>query len=129
MAARGKKKLSKVTPSRTIPNQEGTFELHSPGIFGPRSARIRSDEEAARSMKARSPELQKLLGLVLIGLPATGTPELSLLRNREIQQRMVQHAQAVAEVAWPGFNAMMKALSEREAEFVKALGEIGTGVA
>lgn len=124
-----KTKLSKVPPTMTSPVQVGTTELISAGLFGPRIARIRTEAEAAKSVKVRSNELQKMLGEICADLPPTGTPQLGLIRNREIQQRLVQKAQAAAEHVWPGYNALMRALMERENEFVTALGEIGLGIA
>jgi len=53
----------------------------------------------------------------------------SLVRNQELQRRMIDQAREAAEKLWPGYRDMLGLLVEREMEFTKALGEVGIGVA
>lgn len=117
MARKKAKKLSKVTATRESPIQPGTAEVFGPGaggrgLFGPTVVRIRSDAEIAATSQRAGPELEKMLGEIFKepGLPPHGTGNL-------------------AETVWPGFNAMMQLLIDRESEFVVALGALGMGVA
>lgn len=121
--------LSGVHMNDGSPLQPGTVELRRQGFFGPVFARMRSDAEAAKAVGPVSTSLQRMLDHVLKDLPPKGTPEQSLYRNREIQQRMIGAMEAGAEAMWPGFRRLMTALGEREAEIIEALGTVGVGVA
>lgn len=139
MARRKKQvKKSKLMPKTDSPVQPGTIEVVRETMFGPRIVVIRSNAEAAKSMSGQSSTtLARMLGEITADIPSQKERQLiqpdrlvkSLMRNREIQKRLVQKAQEAAEATWPGFNAMLTMMAEREAEFTKALGELGVGVA
>jgi len=129
-------KKSKLKPVPTSPVQPGTIEIVRETPFGPKYAVIRSNSEAGKGLNT-SPPLLHMLAQITRDIPAPKESFLiqadrlveSLVRNQEIQRRMLTKAQEAADGLWPGFREMLGLMIERELEFTKALGEIGVGVA
>lgn len=138
MARKKPVRKSKLAPKIDSPVQPGTIEIARPGgLFGTMIAVIRSNAEAAKGLKA-SGALSRMLGEIAADMPKPQkdapmiTPDRlvkSLERNRLLQKRLIAKMEDAAEKAWPGFGQMLNLMIERESEFVRALGEIGIGVA
>lgn len=137
--ARRKKTVrkSKLKPTRTSPVQPGTIEVVRETAFGPKHAVIRTNAEAGKGLKA-SPPLLAMLAQITRDLPVPPKESFliqadrlveSLVRNQELQRRMLTKAQEAADAMWPGYHDMLTLLIEREVEFTKALGDVGVGVA